>query len=189
VTIRTRTAATVFALLSLLAGACSLGSLSTAEYAAVLGERTDDYIEESQNLSATFHSTVEDKIKVLAESGEGDVVALATDATRQETTQYLAVLEDAMTRYVEALMSMSPPRSLVDAHGAYVEAIDAVRSSMPATRTRVGEATDLTGIQTAITGSGFSDGQLRLRAACSSLEAAVRQEGHGVDLGCTRPVR
>jgi hypothetical protein len=179
----------VLALLSLVAAACSLGSLSSADYAAVLGEHTDDYIQESQNLSVAFHSTVEDEIKVLAESGEGDVVALATDVTRQETAQYLAVLEDAMTRYVEALGSMSPPRGLVDAHDAYVEALDAVRSSMPETRARVGEATDLTGIQTAITGSGFSDGQLRLRAACSSLEAAVRQEGHGVDLGCTRPLR
>jgi len=189
VTIRIRTAVTVFALLSLLATACSIGSLSTAEYAAVLGERTDEYIQESQDVSAAFHSTVEDRIKVLAESGEGDVVALATDMTRRETVQYLAVLEDAMTRYVDALRSMSPPGSLVDAHDAYVEAIDAVRSSMPATRARVGEATDLSGIQTAITGSGFSDGQLRLRAACSSLEAAVRQEGHGVDLGCSRPLR
>lgn len=180
---------TVFAMLPLLAGACSEGSLSPADYASVLGERTDDYVQESQSLSATFHSTVEDKITALAESGEGDVVALATAATRRETVQYLAVLEDAMIRYLEALGSISPPGNLVDAHDAYLEAIDAVRSSMPATRARVGEATDLTGIQTAITGSGFGDGQLRLRAACSSLEAAVRQEGHGVDLGCTRPLR
>ena len=184
-----RTGFTAFVLLTVLASACSLGSQSSAEYAAALGESTDNYIDESQTLSATFHSTVEVEIKVLAESGESDVVALATDVTRRETVQYLAVLEDAMTRYVEALRSMSPPGSLVDAHDAYVDAIDAVRYSMPATRTRVGEATDLTGIQTAITGSGFSDGQLRLRAACSSLEAAVRQDGHGVDLGCTRPLR
>ena len=188
-TIRTRAPVIVFVLLSLIATSCSLDSQSSAEYAAALGESTDDYIRESQNVSGAFHSTVEDKIKVLAESGEGDVVALATDVTRRETVQYLAVLEEEMTRYVEVLRSMSPPGSLVDAHDAYVEAIDAVRYSMPATRTRVGEATDLTGIQTAITGSGFSDGQLRLRAACSSLEAAVRQDGHGVDLGCTRPLR
>lgn len=188
-TIRIRTVATVFVLLSLLASACSIGSLSTAEYASVLGERTDEYIQESQEVSETFHSTVEDRVKVLAESGEDDVVALATDMTRRETVQYLAVLEDAITRYVETLRSISPPGNLVDAHDAYVEAIDAVRFSMPATRARVGEASDLTGIQTAITGSGFSDGQLRLRAACSSLEAAVRQEGHGVDLGCSRPLR
>jgi hypothetical protein len=189
VTIRIRTVTTVFVLVSLLASACSIGSLSSAEYASALGEATDEYIQESQDVSATFHSTVEDRIKVLAESGEGDVVALATDMTRRETVQYLAVLENAMSRYAEALTSMSPPGNLVDTHDAYVEAIDAVTSSMPATRARVGEASDLTGIQTAITGSGFSDGQLRLRAACSSLEAAVRQEGHGVDLGCSRPLR
>lgn len=188
-TVGMRRVAAVCALLSVVAGACSPGSLSTAGYAEVLGERTDEYIVESQTVSATFQSTVEDKIKALAEAGEGDVVEMATDVTRGETVQYLALLEDAMTRYEEALKSMSPPGNLVVAHDAYVEAIDAVRASMPATRARVGEATDLTGIQTAITGSGFSDGQLRLQAACSSLEAAVKQEGHGVDLGCTRPLR
>lgn len=188
-TIRVRTVAAVLALLSVLAGACSLGSLSTAEYASMLGESTDEYIQESQVLSATFHSAVEDKITVLAESGEGDVVALATEVTKKETVQYLVVLEDAMTLYAETLTSMSPPGELEDTHNAYVEAINAVRASMPATRDRVGEATDLTGMQTAITGSGFSDGQLRLQAACLALESAVRQGGHGVELGCTRPLR
>ena len=99
----------MIALLAFLAGACSAEVSSSAEYATMLGNSTDDYIQEAQALSATFHSTVEDKIKVLAASGEGDVVVLATDVTMRETVQYLAVLEDAMTRYVEDLKSMPPP--------------------------------------------------------------------------------
>jgi len=130
---------------------------------------------------------VEDEIASLAAEGDGDVLARATNVTRRETVQYLALLEDAMLRYVSALELLRPPPTISEVHGAYELAIASVQESMPDTREAVGSAEDLDGIQIAITDSGFSDGQLRLRTACVALEIAVRAEGQGLDLGCTRP--
>jgi hypothetical protein len=177
----------IVGLLGVIVSSCGAPSLSTAEFAAVLQEETDDYILEAQRLSVSFQRTVEDEIALLAESGEGDVLSQATDVTSRETVQYLALLDDAMMRYQGALALLKAPSALVEPHEAYVQAIESVQTSLPATRDAIGRAEDLNAIQMAITGSGFNDGQLRLRAACSSLEAAVRAEGHGVDLGCVRP--
>ena len=175
------------AVLALLVSACSEPSMSVPDYATALEDGTDAYIAESQVLSGAFQRTVEDEIAQLAETGEGDLLSIATEITSRETVQYMALLEDAMMRYGLSLEALESPAVLRDPHDAYVLALGSVRSSMQATRDAIAGAEDLDGIQIAITSSGFSDGQLRLRAACSSLEAAVRQEGHGVDLGCTGP--
>jgi hypothetical protein len=186
--VRFRSAGLVFVgLLGALVSSCAATSLSTAEYATTLQEDTDAYILEAQTLSASFQRTVEDEIALLAASGEKDVLSLATEVTSRETVQYLVLLQDAMVRYQGALVLLRPPSALVEPHDAYVLAIESVQMSVPATRDAIGRAEDLNAIQVAITGSGFNDGQLRLRAACSSLEAAVTAEGHGVDLGCVRP--
>ena len=177
----------IVSLLAILAASCAGPSLSVSEYGMILEDETDAYISEAQTLSLAYQRTVEDKIGILAAEGEGDLLSQATDVTARETVQYLAILEDAMMRYRSTLELLMPPSMLVKAHGVYVKAIASVESSMPATRDAVANAKDLGGIQTAITSSGFNDGQSRLRAACSALEAAVRAEGRGVDLGCSRP--
>lgn len=172
----------------LVLGACTTPALTVEEYADALGAATDDYIEESQALSASFQRTVEAEIKELAASGEENVLSLATGATIRETVQFLALLEDAMARYGQKLDEMEPPAELADVHDEYVASIESVRVSLPATRTNVGDAQDLDQIEEAITSSGFSDGQLRLRSSCTALESAVRAEGQSAELGCTRPV-
>jgi hypothetical protein len=174
--------------LAIVLSSCSGSSLTVAEYATELEDSTNGYILESQRVSTTFHSTVEDEVTRIAEAGEGDLLALATDVTSRETVLYLALLEDAMMRYVAVVEAIKPPLALVEPHAAYVRAIESVRSSMPATRTAVGDAATFDEIQVAIAQSGFSDGQIRLRAACVALETAVRAEGSGIDLGCTRPL-
>jgi hypothetical protein len=171
---------------AIVGAACGSSALSTAEYSAAIEEATDVYIVEAQGLSTEFQRTVEEEVAALAASGEGDLLTQATDLTSQQTIQYLALLEDAMSRYSTVLGSIEPPPVLAEPHDDYLEAIESVRLSMPATRDAVGQARDLTGIQTAITSSGFGDGQLRLQVACARLAAAVRAEGQGVDLGCTR---
>jgi len=175
----------LLAMVAVVAAACGAAPLSISDYAGVVEDATDAYIQESTVLSGTFQKSVEDEIASIAESGEGDLLELATDVTSRETTQYLALLEDAMARYLKVLSAVVSPDTLSDAHEAYVAALQSVRASMPATRTGVEQATDLAGIQTAITSSGFSDGQLRLQTACADLESAVRSQGHGIDLGCT----
>ncbi len=174
-------------LLSVLAGSCAEPSLSVEEYATAIDVETDAYISEAQTLSIMYQRTVEDQIAVLAARGEEDLLSMAAAMTADETVQYLALLEDAMMRYLNALGTLKPPSLLAEGHDAYLRAITSVQSSMPATRDAVGSAGDLDAIRAAITGSGFSDGQLRLRATCSALESAVRAEGRGLDLGCARP--
>jgi hypothetical protein len=173
--------------LSMLAGSCAEPSLSVDEYAAVIGEETDAYISEAQTLSITYQRTVQDQITALADQGKADLLSRAASMAAGETVQYLVLLEDAMMRYRNGLEMLNPPSVLAERHGAYREAIASVESSMQATRDAVGGASDLDAIQVAITGSGFNDGQLRLRATCTALEAAVRAEGRSLDLGCTRP--
>lgn len=175
----------LIAVTCLVATACGASALSVSEYVVVVEDATDAYIAESQALSATFQKSVETEIASIAESGEGELLDLATEVTSRETVQYLALLEDAMARYTEALTGVVSPDVLSEPHETYVAAMQSVQASMPETRTGVEQAEDLLGIQTAITSSGFSDGQLRLQAACVDLEAAVRAEGHGIDLGCT----
>lgn len=175
-------------LLAVVLGACSAPPMTIEEYADALNAATDEYIGESQALSVTFQTTVEDEIAKLAEAGEGNLLALATGVTSRHMVQYLALLEDAMARYGQELDEMRPPESLVGPHDDYVAAVESTRIALPPTRASVGEAHDLVGIQEAITSSGFADGQLRLQSSCAALEEAVRAEGQGVDLGCNRPL-
>ncbi len=176
----------IVALLALVLSACSGTALTVPEYATQLQEVTDAYIDEAQDLTESFQRTVEEQISELAESGEGNLLLLATAITSQETVQYLTLVEDAMARYTQKLEPMDPPQEVAEEHEDYVDALESVRLSMPETIDGVAEAHDLVGIQEAITNSGFNDGQLRLQAACRLLEEAVRAAGQGVDLGCAK---
>lgn len=167
--------------------ACAQPTLTTPEYAVAIEEATDAYIAESQTLSATFQGTVEDEVIRIVETGSDDPLTEATDMTRRETVLYLALLEDAMGRYVERLSAMHPPGELEGVHAEYVDAVEVVHSALPSTRSSVLSAGSLDEIKEALAGSGFQDGQYRLTSTCLSLEGSVRAEGTGVVLGCTRP--
>jgi len=173
---------------SVVLGACAIPPMTVDEYAEALNGATEDYVGESQALSTAFQKTVEEEIAELADAGEGNLIALATGVTSREMIQYFALLEDAMERYGKELDGMRPPVNLGELHDDYLSAIESVRIALPETRDNVAEAHDLVGIQEAITGSGFADGQLRLQSSCLALEEAVRAEGHGADLACTRPL-
>lgn len=175
-------------LLAVALGACTTPPMTIEEYAGALNAATEDYVGESQTLSVAFHRAVEDQVAELAEAGQGNLIALATGVTSREMIQYLALLEDAMARYGEELDEMHPPADLNGPHDDYLVAIELIRIALLPTRVSVGEAHDLDGIQEAITSSGFADGQLRLQSSCLALEEAVRADGQGVDLGCTRPL-
>lgn len=165
---------------------CMSPALTVPEYASALEDATDVYIAESQALSGTFHRTVEDEVARIVREGADDALSEATDITKREMVLYLVLLEDAMSRYVEHLSEIPPPGGVEEEHVDYLDAVKSVRGAMPATRSSVDSASHLDGIEDAIAGSGFQDGQLRLTTACESLEESVRAEGTGVDLGCTR---
>ncbi|GMQ92937.1 MAG: hypothetical protein BMS9Abin12_0414 [Acidimicrobiia bacterium] len=183
-----RRPAAVIAAVGIVVSACSGPALSPSAYAEVIERATDDYIERSQALSVAFQSTVEQEVALIVETDVEDPVAAAIDVTKREMVLYLALLEDAMGRYIEQLSQIAPPESLVQVHDDYVTAVQVVQRGMPETRASVESAFQLDGIEAAIAGSGLQDGQYRLAKTCMSLEAAVRAEGHGLDLGCTRPL-
>lgn len=174
----------VLPLLAVVLSACATQTLTVSEYAETIDSATALYISESQTLSANFQFAVQDEVNRIVASDVEQPLRLATEATVKEMTLYLAFLEDSIERYTESMQSMNPPKSLDEAHSAYVEATVSVRVSMPATREAVGAAVSLDAVQRAIGSSGFVDGQLRWTATCRTLEAAIRSEGSGVDLGC-----
>ncbi len=170
----------------LASSACSSQSLTVAEYAEAIEGATRDYISESQALSATFHKTVEDAVAHIVESGGDDPLIRATEVTVREMMLFFVLLEDAVARYLARLNAVEAPNRLRGSHAAYMGAVSSVHASMPALLSSIEFAHDLGAVQAAIAGSGFQDGQHRWTETCLSLESAVRGEGTGVDLGCTR---
>jgi hypothetical protein len=160
--------------------------MTVPQYASAIQEVTDAYIAESQGLSATFHRTVEDEVKRIVEEGSDDPLSEATDVTKREMVLYLALLEDAMGRYVVHLSELHPPGELDGAHSDYLDAVESVHGAVPFARTSVESAIHLDGIEAALAGSDLQDGQFQLTSTCRFLEESVRAQGSGVDLGCAR---
>jgi len=182
-----RAAAVAVIALGVLSG-CSQ-PLTVDAYVAEASRAADAYVTESQNLSYDYQSTLEDDVRRIAEEGGEGAIEEATNLVSRETIAYLAVLSDAMRRYADDLDDLDAPSAVADAHDAHVAAVEAVLFAIPATRDAVESAGDIAGIQLALTSSGFADGQARWTITCSALEQAVRDQGTGLDLRCTRQDR
>lgn len=172
---------------TLVVSACAQSAMTVEVYAARIEAAGDSYIEEAQSLSAAYQSSVEDQVRaVVAEqdpaAAQDRVVEIATAAT----ANYLALLSDAMARFIAEMEELRPPADVAAAHDEFVSAVGSVQRSLPATRDAVVQADSLASIRLALTTSGFADGQLRWTAACSALEETLRGRGTGVDLGCVR---
>jgi len=167
-------------------GCSSTPSLTVEEYANEATAITEAYVVEAQTLSLAYQRNVEKKVADIVDAGTSSVVDEATELVRVETVNHLALLNDAVVRYHEAMAELEPPDSIRDDHDAYVTIVESVQSTIPALRDAVGEADSIPGIQAALSGSGFSDGQLAWVATCERLEQSVRDEGHGIDLKCAR---
>ncbi len=170
----------------IVASACST-ALSTEEYVSGISAIADAYVLESQNLSYDYQSSVEDGVREIVDSGVDDAEGDAVELIAAKSVEYLALLGDAMGRYLTLLRELSPPAAINEHHDAYVAAVVVVHDALPDTRDSVAAAGDIGAIQLALTSSGFADGQIRWTTSCTSLEEAIRAEGLGVDLGCVRP--
>jgi len=179
--------AAIVVVLSLVAAACSSQPLTMAEYVDEMETATDAYIAESQALSEAFQATVTDQISEIPDEPDTGVEAEATNITKREIVQYMVLLDDAMTRYVEALVEIDAPSEVLDAHEQYLAAVAATAEAVPDARSAIGSASSLSGIQVALADSDFKDGQFRLVSSCVTLETVVRAEGLGIDLGCASP--
>ncbi|MGI9528720.1 MAG: hypothetical protein ACR2NG_03340 [Acidimicrobiia bacterium] len=169
-----------------LGGAGCSSPMPIDEYASELSDIAEAYVVESQDLSYDYQSSVEDGVRDIVEAGQDGAESDAIELVRSETVQYLAMLSDAMGRYLEQLDALNPPDEVADQHEAYVAAVRNVYESIPDARDTVAGATSLEGVQLALTASGFADGQLRWTTTCLSLEEAVEAQGEPVTLRCVR---
>ncbi len=176
------------AALALFAAACSQPTQSVEAYADAMEGVVDTYVAESQDLSTRYQASVEDDIKAMVQQRPSDPEAVAVEIASSATTNYLAVLADAMQRFIEGMESLRPPPTVRAAHEEFIAAVRSVHRAIPSTRDAVLEADSIESVGLALTSSGFADGQIRWTAACTALEAAARELGTGLDLGCVRPV-
>lgn len=187
VLIRTRSHATILALVVATAAAGCSTSATLDDYVPAAEGLSLAYVEEAQALSFDYQSSVEDGVRAIVEAGAADPETDAVTLVIDETVAYLAVLTDTMGRYLDAFDALDAPAEVAGEHDAYVSAIGVVHASLPGTRSAVQAATQLDEVQFAMTSSGFADGQLRWTASCSALEQAVRDGGTGIDLRCIAP--
>ena len=166
-------------------GACS-SSMSLDDYAETMTASTEAYVVESQDLSYDYQSSVEDGVRAIVESGVDDAAAQATELMRRSTVEYLALLLDAMGRFVEQIDELNAPADLVEDHEEYLAAVWSVYGAIPEAQDEVRGAEDLEDIERAFTASAFADGQPRWTASCERVEVAIVEAGGSVDLRCVR---
>ena len=169
-----------------LAGCAGTSSLTLNGYADQMTIISELYVEESQSLSLRYQLDVERKVSELASRGGSAVITEAVILVSAETASYLALLDDAIDRYVVSMAALEPPSDLVDSHSSYVEVVSFVHRSLPAMRDAVASSQSMTDIELALAGSGFADGQAVWTAACVSLEQNIRDLGRSADLKCVK---
>ncbi len=156
------------------------------EYATATTDVTESYVVESQGISLRYQTAVEDQVGELVSSGADADLEGAMTIVRSETANFLALLDDAMGRYHAAIAEMAPPDAVAERHAAYLVIIESVRSTLPASRDALADATTFEQVLASLVGSGFADGQAAWTAACEALESAIRDGGRGADLRCVR---
>jgi hypothetical protein len=173
-------------MVALAVGCSATPSLSVDDYADAAGGATEAYVAESQQLSLTYQKKVEREVAAIVEAGADNAVDEATALVRTETVMYLALLDDAISRYVAAMDALVAPDTVAEAHASYIVVVEAVHVTLPGMRDAVAAAESIPEIQAALVGSGFSDGQAAWVATCGALEQSVRNAGRGVDLKCVK---
>jgi len=172
------------ALLVLLA-ACSGAEPLIDEYAPALQERAGAYADEVETLAEQNAADLNTAVNRLQNDLQGEALLDAAVAeTAKLSSMLFAGIGDALDRYVRDLDEMPTPGSVADEHTSYLKALEASRSGVAPLLETLGTATTFEQIDEAIAGSGFSDAQPRVEAACATLERAVESAGVVVDLRC-----
>ena len=160
--------------------------MSLDAYATSMTEATDAYVLESQEISLRYQTAVEQQVKELVSSGADADLDGAMTIVKSETTNFLALLDDAMGRYHDGLADLETPTEVADEHEGYLAIIASVMSTLPASRDALENTTTFEEVLSSLVGSGFADGQAAWTAACATLESAIRDGGRGADLKCVR---
>lgn len=177
----------ILVVLALSAAACSgEAAMTVDDYAEAATAVSGDYVAESQELSFQYQLKVERRVEEIAESGSDAVLSEVVGVVRTETTTFLALLGDAIGRYLDVMEGLVPPDAVADAHVDYVAAMASAHRSLPEMRDAVAATESLEEVESALAGSRFADGQPVWLATCLALEGAVRDQGQGIDLKCEK---
>lgn len=176
----------VVALMAVSLSACSGVEPTLADFARQTSDAAEAYVEESQQLSSSYQRTVEIKVQDIVATGGDSKVEQATELVLTETVAYLAVLTDAMGRYVDEFTSVAVPSSVEEERNGYVSVLTGAYNSLPDLRDDVAASTGIPEIQRVLVSSAFADSQPALESSCLALEQSVRDQGQGIDLKCVR---
>ncbi len=176
---------TTFVLSVALISGCSGDGLSVDEYAPMVEDRAGTYADEVTDLADRNTSDLDVAVVRLQRDFEGEaLVEAAIDETARLASMLFAGIGDALDRYVRDLDVLDAPSDLETEHRAYIVALEASRSGIAQLVSNLTVATTFDDIDRAIAGSGFSDAQPRVVAACNTLQRAIAEEGSVVDLRC-----
>lgn len=165
--------------------ACSGAEPTIDEYAPALQERAGAYADEVETLAEQNATDLNSAVNRLQNDLQGEALLDAAVAeTATLSSMLLAGIGDALDRYVRDLDEMPAPGSVADDHSSYVKALESSRSGVAPLLKTLATAKTFEQIDEAIAGSGFSDAQPRVEAACGILERAVESAGAVVDLRC-----
>lgn len=172
--------------LGVLLGSCATREVAVSDFADEMSSITGAYVDEATSLSASYQRQVEIKVADIVANEGDDALEPVTDLVRSETVGFLALLGDALDRYVDALVEVATPDAVQAEMDRYVSLMTASAGHLPDMRTSVAEASTIDALRAALAGSAYADAQAAVTASCTALEQAVRDQGHGVDLRCTR---
>ena len=164
---------------------CSGGGLSVEEYAPLVEDRAATYADEITALADRNISDLDVAVVRLQRDFEGEaLVEAAIDETARLASMLFAGIGDALDRYVRDLDALDAPSDLQTEHRAHIVALKASRSGIAQLLSNLTAATTFDDVDHAIAGSGFSDAQPRVVAACNTLQRAIAEEGSVVHLRC-----
>lgn len=164
--------------------ACAADQPPVSGFAEDASAAADAYVTEAQDLSASYQRVLEIKVADIIATAGDEAVDRATDLVRTETIEFLSLLGDALDRYTSAVTAIPTPPAVADERDMYVDVLATANTALPDMRDAVVTSATIVDIQRALVGSAYADAQLRLVASCESLEQAVRDAGHGIDLKC-----
>jgi hypothetical protein len=166
--------------------ACSGTPPSVASFAEAATDSSQAYVRESQQISSSYQRTVEIKVLDIVATGPDTSIDEATNLVRTETVAYLALLTDALGRYVDDFSAIEVPDAIRSERDTYLNILSRSRDAIPTMRDAVSGAGTIPDIQRVLVSSALADAQIALENSCLALEQAVRDQGQGIDLKCAR---
>jgi len=175
----------ILALVGVVGAACSAPSGSLDDYAPAAEDHAAAYTAEVGALRGAYATGMDETVTALQGESDGSNLrdAVVAEAVDQSVVLF-ASLGDALDRYIRNLRELDPPAAVSVDHGDLIAALVVSREGISPILEALPTATTFDQIGRIIAGSGFADAQLRVEAACKTLERTIGSDGMEVDLRC-----